>query len=77
MSRDRTHKSVALEHSEWLSLLDVDGPFLSLPVLLDVFPQGLERVDAARRQQLRALQSLRAASGLGSIAIGGWLSLGG
>lgn len=31
----------------------------------------------ARRQQLRALQGLRAASGLGSIAIGGWLSLGG
>ena len=53
VSGDRTHKSVALEHSEWLSLLDVDGPFLSLPVLLDVFPQGLERVDAARRQQLR------------------------
>ena len=31
----------------------------------------------ARRQQLRVLQGLRAASGLGSIAIGGWLSLGG
>ncbi len=31
----------------------------------------------ARHQQLRALQGLRAASGVGSIAIGGWLSLGG
>lgn len=31
----------------------------------------------ARRQQLRALQGLRLASGVGSIAIGGWLSLGG
>ena len=46
VSGDRTHKSVALEHSEWLSLLDIDGPFLSLPVLLhpEGFPQGLERV---------------------------------
>ena len=31
----------------------------------------------ARREQRRALQGLRAASGIGSIAIGGWLSLGG
>ena len=26
--------AVADEHNEWLSLLDVSGPFLTLPVLL-------------------------------------------
>jgi hypothetical protein len=26
--------SIARHHAEWLSLLDVSGPFLSLPVLL-------------------------------------------
>ena len=34
--------SIADHHTEWLSLLEVSGPFLSLPVLLQAFPQGLE-----------------------------------
>ncbi len=33
--------SIARHHAEWLSLIDVSGPFLSMPVLLRVFPQGL------------------------------------
>lgn len=33
-------------HGEWLSLMDVSGPFISLPVLREVFPQGLDGVDA-------------------------------
>ncbi len=32
-------------HGEWLSLIDVSGPFLAEPVLKQVFPQGLERTD--------------------------------
>jgi hypothetical protein len=28
-------------HTEWLSLIEVSGPFLSVPVLERVFPQGL------------------------------------
>lgn len=38
-------------HAEWLSLIEVSGPFLTLPVLERVFPQGLdalERASAAR-----------------------------
>ena len=30
-------------HAEWLSLIEVSGPFLSMPVLLRVFPQGLDQ----------------------------------
>ena len=48
--------SIARHHNEWLSLLEISGPFLSLPVLLRVFPQGLEALDHA--------QSGRAAPGL-------------
>ena len=29
-------------HSEWLGLIDHSGPFISLPVLQKVFPQGLD-----------------------------------
>ena len=29
-------------HNEWLSLIEVSGPFLSVPVLDRVLPQGLE-----------------------------------
>jgi len=39
---------------EWLSLLEVSGPFLAAPVLREVFPQGLEALDTARAQRLRS-----------------------
>ncbi|MGB8344341.1 MAG: restriction endonuclease, partial [Ktedonobacteraceae bacterium] len=35
--------SIARDHVEWLSLIEVSGPFVSLPVLMRVFPQGLEK----------------------------------
>ncbi|MBI3966544.1 MAG: hypothetical protein HY329_13000, partial [Chloroflexi bacterium] len=37
--------SVARHHAEWLSLVEVSGPFLSMPVLLRAFPQGLDDLD--------------------------------
>lgn len=40
--------SVARHHAEWLSLVEVSGPFLAMPVLLRVFPDGLDsRSDAS------------------------------
>ena len=33
--------STARHHAEWLSLVEVSGAFLSQPVLLRAFPQGL------------------------------------
>lgn len=35
-------KAAATEHAEWLSLMEVSGPFLSVPVLARAMPQGLE-----------------------------------
>lgn len=45
--------TVMSPHGEWLSLLDISGPFLAEPVLKDAFPQGLEDVDASKRKLLR------------------------
>ncbi len=38
--------SIARHHAEWLSLLEISGPFLSMPVLMRAFPQGLDAHDA-------------------------------
>ena len=45
--------STPRHHAEWLSLVEVSGPFLSLPVLLRVFPQGLDGHDPAHFLELR------------------------
>ena len=45
--------SVARQHAEWLSLLDISGPFLSLPVLLEVFPNGLDKKDQEDDREVR------------------------
>ncbi len=45
--------SIPRHHAEWLSLLEISGPFLSLPVLLRVFPQGLDEDDPAHWRELR------------------------
>jgi hypothetical protein len=44
---DRSH------HAEWLSLIDVSGPFLAETVLNDAFPQGLEGLDAEKKRFVR------------------------
>ncbi len=46
--------SIARHHAEWLSLLEISGPFLSMPVLMSAFPQGLDAVDPDRVQELRS-----------------------
>lgn len=45
--------SVARHHAEWLSLVEVSGPFISIPVLKRAFPQGLDARDADKAAQLR------------------------
>lgn len=40
-------------HHEWLSLIEISGPFLAVPVLKEAFPQGLDVLDTAKRQRLR------------------------
>lgn len=38
---------------DWLSLIEISGPFLAVPVLKEAFPQGLEELDATKRKRLR------------------------
>jgi len=45
--------STVSQHTEWLSLIDVSGPFLAIPVLERAFPQGLDVVETPQRQRLR------------------------
>jgi len=45
--------SIARHHAEWLSLVPVSGPFLSLPVLMEVFNTGLEPHDPGHARLLR------------------------
>jgi hypothetical protein len=45
--------SIARHHTEWLSLVPVSGPFLSLPVLMDAFNTGLEPHDPDHVRLLR------------------------
>lgn len=40
-------------HHDWLSLIEISGPFLAVPVLKESFPQGLEELDATKRKRLR------------------------
>jgi len=45
--------SIARHHAEWIALTEIVGPFLSMEVLLEIFPQGLDRHD---RQHYRLLK---------------------
>lgn len=45
--------SIARHHIEWQSLIEVSGPFLSMPVLLRVFPNGLDRFGDDRQRKSR------------------------
>lgn len=40
-------------HNEWLSLVEISGPFFAPPVLNEAFPQGLDLLDPAKRKRLR------------------------
>ena len=52
--------SAARRHADWLSLLDVSGPFLTLPVLARALPHGLDADDPDHARELRvALEELR------------------
>jgi hypothetical protein len=46
--------SIKRHHTEWLSLVEVSGPFLTMPVLEKVFPQGLDAHDPDHFGFLRA-----------------------
>lgn len=55
---------VAVAHADWLSLLDTHGQFLTLPVLREAMPDGLDRA----RPELRAEVRDRLAAITGDVA---------
>ena len=58
MSPDRRGRYMprtsGFDHSGWLGLVEVSGPFLSVPVLRRAWPAGLDTVDRSARARLRA-----------------------
>lgn len=40
-------------HHDWLSLVQISGPFLAVPVLKEAFPQGLDKLDSSKHKRLR------------------------
>lgn len=40
-------------HERWLSLIEISGPFLAVPILKETFPQGLEELESIKRKRLR------------------------
>lgn len=67
--------SIARHHNEWLSLLEVSGPFLSLPVLMKVFPQGLEERDVEAAKTIRMAFDEWEADGLDPAIHTAWLEI--
>jgi hypothetical protein len=45
--------SLTSVHDDWLSLIEISGPFLAVPVLKEAFPQGLDELDGLKRKRLR------------------------
>ena len=46
-------RSTAQQHRAWLGLVDTEGPFLSVPVLTGLYPQGIPGMSRERREVLR------------------------
>jgi len=46
--------SISKIHADWVSLLDISGPFVSMPILVEVFPQGVEDVTPELVRSLKA-----------------------
>lgn len=42
------------QHTEWLSMIEVSGPFLAVSVLEKIFPQGLESLETYRKNRIRS-----------------------
>ena len=49
--------SAAEQHRKWLELVDTEGPFLSVPVLTGLYPQGMPGLSREHREVLRAAKS--------------------
>ncbi|SHG42595.1 Eco57I restriction-modification methylase domain-containing protein [Geodermatophilus nigrescens] len=57
-STHRTRRGRRPSSTDWLQILDIDGPFLAAPVVTDTWPDGLPALDQARMDALRTSNSL-------------------
>ena len=46
-------RGAAQQHRQWLELVDTEGPFLSVPVITELHPQGVPELSRERREALR------------------------
>jgi hypothetical protein len=46
--------SILSKHAEWLSLIEVSGPFISIGMLDQVFPQGLDAIYPESKRRIRS-----------------------
>ncbi len=46
-------QSIASQHADWLRLIEVSGPFLSLPVLVQTFGHGLDKIESEAMRRIR------------------------
>lgn len=46
-------RPVAQTHREWLELVDAEGPFLSVPVMTELYPQGIPALGRGPKETLR------------------------
>ncbi|MDR0594487.1 MAG: hypothetical protein LBG60_14800 [Bifidobacteriaceae bacterium] len=53
MNRRRSARSAAELHREWLALVQTDGPFLAVPPLKRVYPQGIPALGDLAKEALR------------------------
>ncbi|WP_314686059.1 hypothetical protein [uncultured Bifidobacterium sp.] len=45
-------RSAVQMHREWLELVDAEGPFLSVPVMTELYPQGMPALDRGPKEAL-------------------------
>ncbi len=45
--------SIAAQHADWLRLVEVSGPFVSLPVLVQTFGHGLDKIESEAMRRVR------------------------
>jgi hypothetical protein len=56
MKRRPLAPSPVEQHRDWLSLLDIEGPFLSIPPLMRVWPNGIGRPESGNPQVLQLME---------------------
>src|ERR1700680_3375971 len=62
--------SAATEYAELLKLIEITGPFLSLPIFKEVFPQGLVKDDTAATALLDSRRERILLGDRGSLLLG-------